>query len=49
MKEIFMNLQSDFAFKRLFGTEQWKGIVIKFLNTLFDGEFRVLDVKFQNK
>lgn len=30
-----MDLKTDFAFKRLFGTEQFKPLLIKFLNILF--------------
>lgn len=45
-----MNLKTDFAFKRLFGTEQFKHILIKFLNILFkkDG-LHVDDVVYHDK
>lgn len=47
---IFMNLMTDFAFKRLFGSVERKGILIRFLNTLFkrDG-IVVYDVIYKNK
>lgn len=49
-RETFMNLKTDFAFKRLFGTEQFKHILIKFLNILFkrDG-IHVDDVVYHDK
>ncbi len=35
IKETFMNLMTDFGFKRLFGTEKFKSVLIRFLNILF--------------
>ena len=49
-KETFMNLMTDFGFKRLFGTEKFKHILIRFLNILFkeDG-IHVDDVIYHDK
>lgn len=44
----YMNLMADWAFKRVFGSEDNKECLITFLNGLFEGEFRIKDVKFQN-
>ena len=35
--EIFMNPYTDFGFKKLFGTEPNKDILISFLNSVFQG------------
>lgn len=47
---VFMNLRTDFAFKRVFGSEAHKQALIRFLNALFrkDG-IKVCDVKFLDK
>lgn len=47
---IFMNLMTDFAFKRLFGSPKRKHILIRFLNILLgkDG-MTVYDVKYHDK
>lgn len=49
-KETFINLLTDFGFKRLFGTEKFKPILIRFLNILFgkDG-LHVDDVIYHDK
>ena len=47
---IFMNLMTDFAFKRLFGSEKCKRILIRFLNILFAADgLTVDDVTFHDK
>lgn len=47
---IFMNLMTDFAFKRLFGTEKRKYILIRFLNALFEKDnLTVTDVMYHDK
>ncbi len=47
---IFMNLMTDFAFKHLYGTEEHKQILIRFLNILFAEEgLHVRDVVYHNK
>lgn len=46
----FMNVLTDFGFKRMFGTEKFKHILIRFLNVLFEPQgTKVLDVEFHNK
>ncbi|MDR0939319.1 MAG: Rpn family recombination-promoting nuclease/putative transposase [Mediterranea sp.] len=44
----FINPFTDWGFKRLFGQEESKGILIGFLNTLLEGEKVIKDVTFQN-
>lgn len=45
----YINPFTDSAFKRLFGQEEHKSLLIAFLNRLFEGEFIVKDVKFLDK
>ncbi len=45
----FINLQTDFGFKRIFGSEERKSILIRFLNALFEGESVIEDVIFKDK
>lgn len=48
--EIFMNLMTDFAFKRIFGTVERKHILIQFLNIIFEKEgLHVYDVTYHDK
>lgn len=47
MEEIggkYINPLTDFGFKRLFGSEFNKELLISFLNTLLDGEQEIVDV-----
>ena len=44
-----MNLQTDYAFKRIFGSEKYKNVAIRFLNILFENEFNIRDIHFMNK
>lgn len=37
LQERYVNFYTDFAFKKLFGTEANKDLLISFLNSLFDG------------
>lgn len=47
---IFMNLMTDFAFKHLYGTEEHKQILIRFLNILFSKDgIHVRDVVYHVK
>lgn len=47
--QIFMNPYTDFGFKKLFGTEPNKDILISFLNSLFDGDMkRIVDLRYLN-
>ena len=39
---------TDFGFKRIFGTDPNKELLINFLNSLFDGEEVIKDVKYLN-
>ena len=45
----FINPFTDFGFKRLFGQEDSKIILIGFLNALFEGEFVVTDLEYRDK
>ena len=42
----YINPRVDWAFKRIFGTEDTKECLITFLNGVFEGEFIIKDVKF---
>ena len=46
--ERYANFYTDFAFKKLFGTEANKECLIGFLNSLFDGEEVIKDVTYLN-
>ena len=46
--ERYINLTTDFGFKRIFGSELNKDLLIGFLNALFAGEKVVEDVEYQN-
>ena len=43
-----VNFYTDFAFKKLFGTEMNKDLLISFLNALLQGREVVLDVNYLN-
>ena len=45
-EERYISLLSDFGFKRIFGTDLNKDLLINFLNSLFNGEEVIKDVKF---
>lgn len=48
-REVFMNPYTDFGFKKLFGTEPNKDILISFLNALFDGDRKtIVDLTYLN-
>ena len=47
-KERYINPYTDFGFKKLFGTEMNKDLLISFLNALFNGHEVVRDVTFLN-
>ena len=47
-EERYISLLTDFGFKRIFGTDPNKDLLIDFLNSLFDGEQVVKDVTFLN-
>ena len=46
LQERYVNFYTDFAFKKLFGTEVNKELLISFLNSLFDGKEVVKDLKY---
>ena len=45
----FLNLQTDFGFKYIFGEERHKHILIRFLNALLGDKMHINDVVFRNK
>lgn len=45
----FINVRTDFGFKRLFGTPKNKHILIRFLNALLGNEITVTDVVYHDK
>jgi hypothetical protein len=48
-REIFINPYTDFGFKKLFGTEMNKDLLISFLNALFNNSEREIeDVQYLN-
>lgn len=47
-KERYINPYTDFGFKKLFGTEMNKDLLISFLNALFSGHEVIQDVTFLN-
>lgn len=48
MEERYLNPHTDFGFKRLFGSEFNKELLISFLNALFRGEQDVKDITYMN-
>ena len=48
LQERYVNFYTDFAFKKLFGTEVNKDLLISFLNSLFDGKEVIKDLKYLN-
>lgn len=48
MTERYLNPHTDFGFKRLFGSEFNKELLISFLNAMFHGEQNVQDVTYLN-
>ena len=46
--ERYVNFYTDFAFKKLFGTEVNKGLLISFLNSLLEGKEVVKDLTYLN-
>ncbi|MDE6559481.1 MAG: Rpn family recombination-promoting nuclease/putative transposase, partial [Muribaculaceae bacterium] len=45
----YMHLLTDYAFKRLFGSEKHKPLLIDFLNSALGGKENVVDVEFRDK
>ena len=48
LKERYVNFYTDFAFKKLFGTEVNKELLISFLNAMFDGKEVIRDLRYLN-
>ena len=48
VEERYINLLTDFGFKRIFGTAMNKDLLICFLNSLFNGRQVVKDVSYLN-
>jgi predicted transposase/invertase (TIGR01784 family) len=48
LKDKYINLLTDFGFKRVFGTEPHKHLLIDFLNTLLPSDRQIQDVTFKN-
>ena len=48
IEERYISLLTDFGFKRIFGTKPNKDLLINFLNSLFDGEQVIKDVRYLN-
>lgn len=46
---LFINLQTDYGFKRMFGSIKNKRVLIRFLNAIFGDDIRVTDVKYHDK
>ena len=44
----YVNFYTDFAFKKLFGTEANKDLLLSFLNSCFEGEEHFLDITYLN-
>ena len=47
-EERYISLLTDFGFKRIFGTDPNKELLINFLNSLFNGEEVIKDVRYLN-
>ena len=48
IEERYISLLTDFGFKRIFGSAPNKELLISFLNSLFDGEQVITDVRYLN-
>ena len=48
LRERYVNFYTDFAFKKLFGTEVNKELLISFLNAMFDGREVIRDLNYLN-
>lgn len=48
LRDRYINLLTDFGFKRLFGTEPNKDLLIDFLNTILPPEHHVRDLTYRN-
>ena len=48
IEDKYISLLTDFGFKRIFGTDLNKDLLISFLNALFEGSHVITDVKYLN-
>lgn len=48
LHDRYVNFYTDFAFKKLFGTEVNKDLLISFLNSMFDGREVICDLTYLN-
>ena len=48
LKEKYINLLTDFGFKRVFGSEPNKQLLVDFLNTLLPSHHRVTSLSYKN-
>lgn len=48
LQDKYINLLTDFGFKRVFGTEPNKALLIDFLNTLLPPQHRIREVTYKN-
>ena len=48
IEDRYISLLTDFGFKRIFGTDPNKDLLINFLNCLFDGRKVIKDLKYNN-
>ena len=48
MEGKYINPYTDFGFKKLFGTEMNKELLISFLNSLFEGHEEIRDITYRN-
>ena len=46
MMEKYINPYTDFGFKKLFGTEMNKDLLISFLNALLKGQRNIKDIRY---
>ena len=46
---FFINLQTDYGFKRMFGNIKNKRVLIRFLNAIFGDDIHVTDVEYHDK
>lgn len=49
IKTEYINIQTDFGFKHVFGTLKNKDALIRFLNALFEGSMTVKDITYHDK
>lgn len=48
LSERYVNFYTDFALKKLFGTEANKDLLISFLNSMFNGRELITDLTYLN-